>query len=143
MSLPDLCIRRPVFTWMLTLSLVVFGLLGYARLGVLDDPRENAVVQRIREEGYCVWPDLYSGNELASLQQEAGRLLELGQNAQREQDNVRIVNAQGLSPAIDRGFARHPLFARIAGAYYDAPIQPFQTIISNCDKAAILSNHLL
>ncbi len=46
MSLPDLCIRRPVFTWMLTLSLVVFGLLGYARLGVDQFPRmEFPVVQ--------------------------------------------------------------------------------------------------
>lgn len=30
----DLFIRRPVLTWMLILSLVVFGALGYARLGV-------------------------------------------------------------------------------------------------------------
>ena len=34
----DLFIRRPVLTWMLTLSLIVFGLLGYKRLGVDQFP---------------------------------------------------------------------------------------------------------
>ncbi len=38
MSLFDVCIRRPVLTWMMTLSLVVFGVLGYARLGVDQFP---------------------------------------------------------------------------------------------------------
>jgi HAE1 family hydrophobic/amphiphilic exporter-1 len=30
----DLCIQRPVLTWMMALSLIVFGVLGYNRLGV-------------------------------------------------------------------------------------------------------------
>jgi len=34
----DFFIRRPVLTWMLTLSLVVFGVLGYKRLGVDQFP---------------------------------------------------------------------------------------------------------
>jgi hydrophobe/amphiphile efflux-1 (HAE1) family protein len=34
----DLCIRRPVMTWMLMLALVVFGVLGYNRLGVDQFP---------------------------------------------------------------------------------------------------------
>jgi HAE1 family hydrophobic/amphiphilic exporter-1 len=38
-SLSDICIRRPVLTLMMTLSLVVFGLLGYNRLGVDQFPR--------------------------------------------------------------------------------------------------------
>jgi HAE1 family hydrophobic/amphiphilic exporter-1 len=33
-KLADVCIERPVLTWMMTLSLVVFGVLGYVRLGV-------------------------------------------------------------------------------------------------------------
>jgi HAE1 family hydrophobic/amphiphilic exporter-1 len=42
----DVFIRRPVLTWMLTLSLVVFGVLGFVRLGVdqypkMDLPRVN------------------------------------------------------------------------------------------------------
>jgi HAE1 family hydrophobic/amphiphilic exporter-1 len=45
-SLADLCIRRPVLTLMLTLSLVVFGVLGYVRLGVDQFPRmEFPVIQ--------------------------------------------------------------------------------------------------
>jgi len=33
-SLSEICIRRPVLTLMMTLSLVVFGVLGYSRLGI-------------------------------------------------------------------------------------------------------------
>ena len=35
----DVFIRRPVLTWMLTLSLVVFGVLGFLRLGVDQYPK--------------------------------------------------------------------------------------------------------
>ena len=38
MNLPDIAIQRPVFTWMMTLALVVFGVLGYNRLGVDQFP---------------------------------------------------------------------------------------------------------
>jgi len=38
MSLSDVCIERPVLTLMLTLSLVVFGVLGYFELGVDQMP---------------------------------------------------------------------------------------------------------
>ncbi|MEN8183180.1 MAG: efflux RND transporter permease subunit, partial [Myxococcota bacterium] len=34
MNFVDLCIQRPVLTWMMALSLIVFGVLGYNRLGV-------------------------------------------------------------------------------------------------------------
>ncbi|HVP27748.1 MAG TPA: efflux RND transporter permease subunit [Myxococcota bacterium] len=39
MSPIDLCIERPVLTLMMTLSLVVFGVLGYQRLGVDQFPK--------------------------------------------------------------------------------------------------------
>ena len=35
----DLFIQRPILTWMVVLSLVVFGGLGYARLGVDQFPK--------------------------------------------------------------------------------------------------------
>ena len=38
MSLSDLCIKRPVLTLMMTLSLIVFGVLGYFELGVDQMP---------------------------------------------------------------------------------------------------------
>ena len=38
MSLSDLCIKRPVLTLMMMLSLVVFGVLGYVELGVDQMP---------------------------------------------------------------------------------------------------------
>jgi HAE1 family hydrophobic/amphiphilic exporter-1 len=38
MNLADICIKRPVLTLMMTLSLVVFGVLGYSQLGVDQFP---------------------------------------------------------------------------------------------------------
>ena len=38
MSLSDLSIRRPVLTWMMTLALATFGVLGFMRLGVDQYP---------------------------------------------------------------------------------------------------------
>jgi hydrophobe/amphiphile efflux-1 (HAE1) family protein len=38
-NLLELFIKRPILTWMLTLSMVVFGALGYARLGVDQFPK--------------------------------------------------------------------------------------------------------
>ncbi len=39
MNLLEIFIRRPILTWMLTLSMLVFGLLGYWRLGVDQFPK--------------------------------------------------------------------------------------------------------
>jgi HAE1 family hydrophobic/amphiphilic exporter-1 len=39
MTLSDVAIQRPILTWMMTLALLVFGVLGYQRLGVDQYPR--------------------------------------------------------------------------------------------------------
>ena len=38
MTLSDVAIRRPILTWMMMLALIVFGLIGFARLGVDQFP---------------------------------------------------------------------------------------------------------
>jgi len=38
MTLSDISIQRPILTWMMTLALIVFGVLGYQRLGVDQYP---------------------------------------------------------------------------------------------------------
>jgi multidrug efflux pump len=38
MSLPELCIRRPIFAIMLNLLIVLFGIVGYLRLPVRELP---------------------------------------------------------------------------------------------------------
>jgi len=38
MTLSEISIQRPVFTWMMTLALIVFGVLGYQRLGLDQYP---------------------------------------------------------------------------------------------------------
>ena len=44
MTLSDLSIERPVLTWMMTLALIVFGVLGYQRLGMDQFPQMDLPV---------------------------------------------------------------------------------------------------
>jgi len=50
MTLSDLAIRRPIFTWMTMLALVVFGLLGYGRLGIDQFPTMEFPVLTVTAE---------------------------------------------------------------------------------------------
>ena len=38
MSISEIAIRRPVFTWMLMIALLVFGWMSYKRMGVSQLP---------------------------------------------------------------------------------------------------------
>jgi len=58
MTLSDVSIRRPVLTWMMILALIVFGVLGYERLGVDQYPNMefpvltvNAVLEGATPQG--------------------------------------------------------------------------------------------
>ena len=44
MTLSDVSIERPVLTWMMTLALIVFGVLGYERLGMDQFPKMDLPV---------------------------------------------------------------------------------------------------
>ncbi|MBI3453803.1 MAG: efflux RND transporter permease subunit, partial [Rhodospirillales bacterium] len=39
MNLPEMCIRRPVMTTLLTAAILIFGMIGYAYLPVAALPR--------------------------------------------------------------------------------------------------------
>ena len=41
MNITDLCLRRPVFAWMLMLGTMLFGLLAITRIGVSQFPDVN------------------------------------------------------------------------------------------------------
>ena len=49
MTLSDLSIERPILTWMMILALVVFGVLGYNRLGVDQFPNMEFPVLSVKE----------------------------------------------------------------------------------------------
>lgn len=50
MTLSDLAIRRPIFTWMVMLALFVFGVLGYNRLGIDQFPTMEFPVLTVTAE---------------------------------------------------------------------------------------------
>ena len=50
MTLSDLSIQRPIFTWMIMLALIVFGILGYNRLGIDQFPTMEFPVLTVTAE---------------------------------------------------------------------------------------------
>ncbi len=50
MTLSDLSIQRPIFTWMIMLALIVFGVLGYNRLGIDQFPTMEFPVLTVTAE---------------------------------------------------------------------------------------------
>jgi HAE1 family hydrophobic/amphiphilic exporter-1 len=48
MTLSDLAIKKPVFAWMLMLSLLLFGAIGFSRMGVSQNPDVDSPVVNVR-----------------------------------------------------------------------------------------------
>ena len=54
MTLSDVSIRRPILTWMMTLALIVFGVLGFLRLGVDQFPNLEFPVLTVQAVAHIV-----------------------------------------------------------------------------------------
>lgn len=58
MSLSDLSIRNPVFAWMLMLGLMVFGWIGFHRMGVSQLPDVDFPVVNVTANWENASPDV-------------------------------------------------------------------------------------
>ena len=66
----ELCIQRPILTLMLTLSLVVFGVLGYRQLGVDQMPNMEFPVVTITAQLEGAAPEVFQTPEQRALARE-------------------------------------------------------------------------
>ena len=89
MSPIDLFIRRPILTWMLILSLVVFGLLGYSRLGVDQYPKMEYPVVTVSAQLEGANPEV--------MEEDVTDVLEEQINAIEGVRTLSSISSEGLS----------------------------------------------
>ena len=94
-SLSDLCIQRPVLTLMLTLSLVVFGVLGYFELGVDQMPNMEFPVVTVTAQLEGASPETMEEDVTEVLEEHLNTiggpaLAEVHHDAGRDDDHRRV-----------------------------------------------------
>ena len=70
MSLPELCIRRPVMTTLITLSFIIFGLFGYRQLPVAALPRVDFPTISVQAQLPGASPETMAASVAAPLERQ-------------------------------------------------------------------------
>ena len=70
MSLPELCIRRPVMTTLITLSFIIFGLFGYRQLPVAALPRVDVPTISVQAQLPGASPETMAASVAAPLERQ-------------------------------------------------------------------------
>ena len=70
MSLPELCIRRPVMTTLMTLSFIIFGLFGYRQLPVAALPRVDFPTINVQAQLPGASPETMAASVAAPLERQ-------------------------------------------------------------------------
>ena len=50
MTLPEVCIKRPVFATVLSLAILLLGAISYSRMAVRDSMRNSSTSSRLAEK---------------------------------------------------------------------------------------------
>ena len=95
MSLPELCIRRPVMTTLLMLSFVIFGLFAYKKLPVAALPRVDYPTINVSVQMPGASPETMAASVAAPLERAFATisgldLAHLGFNARQHPDNPAV-----------------------------------------------------
>ncbi|HXE73979.1 MAG TPA: efflux RND transporter permease subunit, partial [Candidatus Nitrosotenuis sp.] len=135
MSLWDFCIRRPVFTTVLTSALVLFGVLGYLRMGVDLYPRIEPPVVTIQTTLRGASPEVVDQDVTEVLEGEVGSLEGV--------ETIRSQSTESLSSitvefALDRDIdvAAQEVRDRVGAARRLLPPEADPPIVSKIDTSA-------
>jgi len=93
-SLSDLAVERPVLTWMMTLSVVVFGVLGYQRLGVDQFPRMDFPVITIAAQLEGASPEVMEEDVTDVLEEQINTIAGLRELRSQTQHGVARIFAE-------------------------------------------------
>ncbi len=92
MTLSDVSIRRPILTWMMTLALLVFGVLGYTRLGVDQFPNMEFPVLTVTATLEGATPE--------GIEEDVTDVLEEQLNTIAGVRSIRSTSARGVSQVV-------------------------------------------
>ena len=92
MTLSDVSIQRPILTWMMTLALVVFGVLGFTRLGVDQFPNMEFPVLTVQAHLEGATPE--------GMEEDVTDVLEEQFNTIAGVRSIRSTSYQGISQIV-------------------------------------------
>src|SRR5919197_479816 len=91
MSLPELCIRRPIFAIMLNLIIVLFGIVGYLRLPVRELPNVDPPIVTITTEYRGANAEVIEAEVTERIEQEVNTIPGIKTLTSISRDEVSIV----------------------------------------------------
>ena len=120
MTLSDISIQRPILTWMMTLALIVFGLLGYQRLGVDQFPNMEFPILAVVAN--------YEGANPEGMEEDVTDVLEEHLNTIGGIRSIKSTTFEGVSQIIvefklgvDLDIVAQEVRDKLSAARYDLP----------------------
>ena len=134
-GLSGTAIRRPVFTTMLMLGLVVLGIFGYRRLAIDQFPEVDIPVVSVQT--------VYAGASSETVEREVTRRLEEAFNPVKGVDRITSISLEGVSQVtvefdlgVDVDVASQDVRAKIEGIRRDLPEDIESPIVQKFDPSA-------
>src|SRR5687767_10048448 len=134
-GLSGVSIRRPVFTTMMMVGLVVLGLFGYRRLAIDQFPEVDIPVVSVQT--------VYPGASSETVEREITRPLEEAFNPVAGVDRITSISLEGVSQVIvefdlgvDVDVASQDIRSKIEGIRRDLPEEMETPIVQKFDPAA-------
>lgn len=135
-KLAEICVRRPVFTWVLVLSLVVLGLFAYPRLGVDRFPNIDIP--------YVTITTALVGAAPEEIETEVTDKIEEAVNTISGIDQLISISSEGVSQVIvsfelekDADVAAQEVRDRVNGVLRDLPRDADPPVIAKIDPDAV------
>ena len=128
----DIFIRRPVLTWMLTLSLVVFGALGFVRLGVDQYPKMELPMVNVTSVLEGASPEVMEEDVTEVLEEQLNTIPGLKRLVSRSRQGASSISVEmELGQDLDR--AAQDVRDRVARARWDLPKELEPPVVDKFD----------
>ncbi|HEU4427645.1 MAG TPA: efflux RND transporter permease subunit [Myxococcota bacterium] len=130
----DVFIRRPVLTWMLTLSMVVFGALGFVRLGVDQYPKMEFPMVNVSANLEGASPEVMEEDVTEPLEEQLNTISGVKRLTSRSRQGYSTISIEfELGEDLDR--AAQDVRDRVGRARWDLPEELEDPIISKMDSS--------
>jgi HAE1 family hydrophobic/amphiphilic exporter-1 len=130
----DIFIRRPVLTWMLTLSLVVFGALGFVRLGVDQFPKMDIPTVNVSSVIEGASPEVMEEDVTEVLEEQLNTISGVKRLESRSRQGLSSISVQFVL-GTDLDAATQDVRDRVARARWDLPKELEPPVVEKVDIA--------
>ena len=130
----DLFIRRPVLTWMLTLSLVVFGVLGFVRLGVDQYPKMDIPTVNVSSVIEGASPEVMEEDVTEVLEEQLNTISGVKRLESRSRQGLSSISVE-FELGTDLDAATQDVRDRVARARWELPRELEPPVVEKVDIA--------